>query len=250
MDKDIFSLANKTILILGASSGIGRCVAKICSDFGATVILHGRNRNRLQETLDQLSNSGHMLFDKDINDIDFESKLTDLVQNIQLQGIFFAVGIHKFTPIRTIKIELVNEIIDSNFISAVKIIKFIGKIANENNPLSAIFMSSVASISSEIGINVYSASKAALNTLIKSSAKELIMKSVRLNTISAGFVNTEMFEGILKNFTEEQSKVLLSKHSLGVGTPEDIAYLTLYLLSDASRWITGTNIVVDGGATL
>jgi NAD(P)-dependent dehydrogenase (short-subunit alcohol dehydrogenase family) len=250
MNKDIFSLANKTILILGASSGIGRCVAKICSDFGAKIILHGRNKDRLQETLNQLSGSGHILFDKDINDIDFESKLIDLVQNAQLQGIFFAIGIHKFTPIRTTKIELVNEIIDSNFISAIKIIKFIGKIANKNNSISAIFMSSIASISSEVGINVYSASKAALNTLIKSSAKELILKSVRLNTISAGFVNTEMFEGILRNFTEEQSEVLLSKYSLGVGTPEDIAYLALYLLSDASRWITGTNIVIDGGATL
>jgi NAD(P)-dependent dehydrogenase (short-subunit alcohol dehydrogenase family) len=250
MKNDIFDLNNKTILVLGASSGIGRCVAKTCSDFGARIILHGRNKIRLEETFDTLSRLDHIIFDKDINDVDFELKLMNLIKEIHIAGIFFAVGIHRFTPINTTKSELVEKILESNLNSAIKVIKFISKISRNNESLSAVFMSSIAAISSEVGINIYSASKAALNSLVRSSAKELLNKSIRLNTISAGIVETEMLEGILKNLTEEQSNHLLGNYPLGFGKPEDIAYLALYLLSDASRWVTGTNLIIDGGATL
>jgi NAD(P)-dependent dehydrogenase (short-subunit alcohol dehydrogenase family) len=250
MGKDIFDLTNKTILVLGASSGIGRCTAQVCSEFGATVILHGRDEIKLQETRDQLQFGNHLVFSKNINDDDFESRLKEFIKDIQLSGIFFAIGIHKFTPIRFTKNETVTEILESNLISAFKIIHLISKIAKKDNSISAVFMSSIASVSSEVGISIYSASKAALNSLVKSSAKELAAHSVRMNSISAGFVNTEMFENIRKNLSDEQSNQLISSYPLGIGTPEDIAYLALYLLSDASRWVTGSNFVIDGGATL
>jgi NAD(P)-dependent dehydrogenase (short-subunit alcohol dehydrogenase family) len=250
MDKSVFALTNKTILVLGASSGIGRCVARVCAEFGATVILHGRDEIKLQETRDQLQPSDHLIFSKNINDDDFESQLKELIKDLRLSGVFFGIGIHRFTPIRFTKNETVTELLESNLISAFKIIRFISKIAKKDNHISAVFMSSIASVSSETGISIYSASKAALNSLVKSSAKELATHSVRLNSISAGFVDTEMFQNISKNLSDEQLNQLMSSYPLGIGIPEDIAYLALYLLSDASRWVTGSNFVIDGGATL
>jgi NAD(P)-dependent dehydrogenase (short-subunit alcohol dehydrogenase family) len=250
MDKSVFALTNKTILVLGASSGIGRCVARVCAEFGATVILHGRDEIKLQEARDQLQSGNHLVFSKNINDNDFETQLKERIKDLRLSGIFFGIGIHRFTPVRFTKNETVSELLESNLISAFKIIRFISKIAKKDNPISAVFMSSIASMSSEAGISVYSASKAALNSLVKSSAKELSAHSVRINSISAGFVDTEMFQNIRKNLTDEQSSQLISLYPLGIGTPEDIAYLALYLLGDASRWVTGSNFVIDGGATL
>lgn len=250
MDKSVFALTDKTILVLGASSGIGRCVARVCSEFGATVILHGRDKVKLQETQDQLQLGNHLVFCKNINDDDFESQLREFIKDFRLSGIFFGIGTHKFTPIRFTKNETVTELLESNLISAFKIIRLISKIAKKENPINAVFMSSIASGSSEAGISMYSASKAALNSLVKSSAKELVTHSVRINSISAGFVDTEMFQNIKKNLSDGQLNQLLSSYPLGIGDPKDIAYLALYLLSDASRWVTGSNFVIDGGATL
>jgi NAD(P)-dependent dehydrogenase (short-subunit alcohol dehydrogenase family) len=250
MGKDILDLTDKTILVLGASSGIGRCVAQICSEYGATIILHGRNELNLQETRSQLKFGNHKVFVKDITNDDFEIQLKELVKDVHLNGIFFGIGIHRFTPIRFTKDHTVTELLESNFSSAFKIIRFISKMAKKNKPLSAVFMSSIAPISSEVGISIYSASKAALNSLVKSAAKELLTHSVRINSISAGFVETEMFENIKKNLSDVQLNSLITSHPLGIGKPEDIAYLALYLLSDASRWVTGSNLVIDGGATL
>jgi NAD(P)-dependent dehydrogenase (short-subunit alcohol dehydrogenase family) len=250
MGSAIFDLTNKTILVLGASSGIGRSVAQVCSEFGATVVLHGRDGLKLQETRNQLKSGPHKVFAKDINDDNFELQLKEFTKELHIAGIFFGVGIHKFTPIRFTKDSTVNELFESNFTSAFKIIRFISKIAKKDKPLSAVFMSSIASVSSEPGISIYSASKAALNSLVKSSAKELSILSVRINSISAGFVDTEMFENIKKNLSDDQLTQLTSSYPMGIGKPEDIAYLVLYLLSDASRWVTGSNFIIDGGVTL
>jgi NAD(P)-dependent dehydrogenase (short-subunit alcohol dehydrogenase family) len=241
-----FSLEGKTILITGASSGIGKQTAIQCSEMGANVIITGRNIDRLNQTYTELHGNANKLVVADLTE-DY-SKIVDILQN--LDGIVHAAGIVNTLPFQFITSDVLNSIFQTNFFAPVMLTQQIVKRKLLNKNSSIVFVSSLAGIIASKGNGAYSASKSALNGMAKVMALELATKNIRVNTILPGMVKTEMMNTFLKTITTEQLAEDQKKYPLGYGSPEDVANAAIYLLSAASKWITGTSIILDGGFTL
>lgn len=243
-----FSLEGKTILVTGASSGIGRGIAVECSKMGAKIVITGRNEGRLLETYNLLSGAQNVML---LSDLNCEVGINDLVSNLPfLNGIVHCAGITDNSPFLFATRKKFDEVMNVNFYAPTEITRIVlkSKILTKNS--SIVFISSISGIyTSSIAFSVYSASKGALNGLIKSLALELAQKEIRINSINPGIVETNIFDsGIItsENLENEKQKYPLKRF----GKPSDIAYATIFLLSDASSWITGANLVIDGGFTL
>ena len=243
-----FTLQDKTILVTGASSGIGKATAIECAKMGATVVITGRNEERLKDTYIQLEGKGHLMF---VVDLIVENELNVLVEKLPvLNGIANVAGIVKTLPFPFVnKMELSN-IFELNFFSPVilsqKIIKA-KKIAKE---ASIVFVSSIdGPLIVHAGNSMYAASKAAISAIAKNMAIDLAPKKIRVNSILPGMTDTAMIHQ--ENFSSEQKDADMKLYPLKrYGKPEEIAFGIIYLLSDASSWVTGTNLVIDGGFTL
>ena len=248
MNYNPFSLKGKSIFISGASSGIGKAIAIECSKLGAKVIITGRNKIRLHETFIALEGDGHLHFIADFNDFEMNS---DVFTNLPaLDGVVHCAGINKIVPIQFVKDEDLSSIMKVNFIAPTLITKAFLK----NNKIikngSIVFISSISGVfCSSIGGGMYSATKGAINGIVKSMALELAHKGIRVNTVCPGMVHTEIYkDGIIE---EEQLKEDIKRYPLKrYGHPEEVAYAVIYLLSDASSWVTGSNLLIDGGYTL
>ena len=243
-------LIGKKVLVTGASSGIGKAIAVFFSQQGAQVILSGRNKERLDETLNLLTGDGHIIFSSDISKIDDLKELMDFSFNSfgALDSVVHCAGIQKTLPLQAIKEQQFDDIFNINVKSAQFIAKFLRRKGRYNvNGCSLIYISSVAAFCGEPAISTYCASKAALIGLSKSLAVELAKLNLRVNTISPGVVETNMVDGLKQQLSEEQYNQILLNHPLGLGKPEDIAHAAAYLASDLSRWVTGSNLIVDGG---
>lgn len=245
-----FSLEGKTILVTGASSGIGRGIAIECSKMGATVVITGRNTNRLNETYLSLEGNNHIQIIADLSknaDFDF------LVEQCpQLDGCVNNAGIPKLITVKFIQRESLNEIIGINTIAPILLTSTLVKKKKINKGASVVFISSVSGVSvSEMGGSTYSASKGAINGFVKGAAIDLAVQKIRVNSINPGLIQTNILELATELFSKEQLMEKLKLYPLKrIGQPEDVAYGVIYLLSDASSWVTGTNIVIDGGYTL
>lgn len=242
-----FSLENKTILITGASSGIGRSIAVECSKMGARIIIIGRNSERLSETYNMLLGNEHIQI---VADIDKQEDIDALVTEIPvIDGLVNNAGISHTKPISFLKDEEILNVFQTNLFSQIRLTRTLMKKKKINNSSSIIFMSSMAAINPEVGNSVYGASKAALKTFMLSCAKEFSTKLIRANAIHPGMVRTPLVESL--NFDEETIKKDEQRYPLKrYGKPEDVAYAAIYLLSDASNWVTGTSIMVNGGIHL
>lgn len=242
-----FSLENKTILITGASSGIGRSIAVECSKMGAKTIIIGRNAERLEETYNSLEGDGHIQI---VADIDKQEDIDAILSNVPVvDGLVNNAGISHTKPITFLKDEEVIDVFQTNFFSQVRLTKTLIKRKKLNNGASVVIMSSMAAINPEFGNSIYGASKAALKTFMLSCAKEFSSKLIRANAIHPGMVRTPLVEAL--NFDEETIKKDEQRYPLKrYGKPEDVAYATIYLLSEASNWVTGTSIMVNGGIHL
>lgn len=242
-------LQNKKILITGASSGIGRSVAEYFSIQGAQVVITGRNNSRLNETFQQLTGEGHHQIITDINIPDnIHNLLKSTVQLIgPLDGVVHCAGIQKTLPLQALKEEQFDEIFSTNVKSAQFITKELRRKGNYNEGCSLVYLSSVAGVCGEPAITTYSASKSALIGLTKSAAIELARNKIRVNCIAPGPVETEMTIAFSKKLTEDQLKIIERNHPLGIGKAEDVAYAAAYLVSNLSKWVTGTTLYVDGG---
>lgn len=244
-----FSLHGKRILITGASSGIGRQCAIQCSLMGAKVILIGRNNDRLEETLHLLSGKGHGSLIMDLNDIN-SSFVKDLVSEYGIfDGFIHSAGIEKTLPVKNLKTSDYEEVMKINAFSAFEIIKQLSSKKHLNDGGSIILISSITSLIARGGVCAYSASKGAINSAVRVIAIELSKRKIRVNSISPGTILTSMMRNYLNNLSEEEQKKRIAGFPLGLGNPEDIANGCVFLLSDASRWVTGTNLVIDGGYT-
>jgi NAD(P)-dependent dehydrogenase (short-subunit alcohol dehydrogenase family) len=246
MGKNPFSLDGKTILVTGATSGIGKQTAIQCSEMGANVIITGRNIDRLSQTYTELHGNTHNSVVADITEDC--SKIIDMLQN--LDGIVHAAGIVNTLPFQYLTSDVLNNIFQTNFFAPVILTQQIIKRKLLNKNSSIVFISSLAGIIASKGNGAYSASKSALNGIAKVMALELAPKNIRVNNILPGMVKTEMMNTFLETITSEQLAEDQKKYPLGYGTPEDIANAAIYLLSDASKWITGTSLIMDGGFTL
>ena len=246
----IFSLKNKNILITGASSGIGRQCAITFSQLGANVILIARNKERLKDTFNKLEKGNHLIISQDITEYDkLEQIIKYSVEKVgRISGFVHSAGIEMTLPLRSMRPSYYEKMFSVNVIAGFELTRIISKkkYLGENGA-SFVFISSIMGIVGNPALIGYSASKGALISAIKSMALEFISKNIRVNCISPGHVETEMASKLFKKISEESKKSIIDMHPLGLGKPEDIANACAFLISDASRWITGTNLIVDGG---
>jgi NAD(P)-dependent dehydrogenase (short-subunit alcohol dehydrogenase family) len=243
-----FSLANKTILVTGASSGIGRAVAVECSKMGANVIITARNEERLQETLTQMAGNGNSLI---IADLTNENNRTMLVEQLpKLDGLVHCAGVIKTLLFQFVDAKSLDEVMNVNFIAPTLISAQLVENKKLTKNSSIVFISSISGIVCVTGGNsMYSASKGAINGVMKNMALDLASKNIRVNSVNPGMINTPIFDGGLIDvelLEEDRKRYPLKRY----GKPEEVAYAVIYLLSDAAKWITGTNLLIDGGYTL
>lgn len=251
MQNNPFSLSGKNILITGASSGIGRQCAITANQLDAFVILIGRSQERLEETANLLGNKNYLLLSADITAYDETlDKLEKLLSGIKVDGIVHAAGISTTLPLRNITPEKMQPFFETNVFAAINITKLLTK-AKFANPegMSIVFMSSIMGVVGELGKTIYSLTKGALVAGTKSLALELANKKIRVNCISPGVVESPMSASAVYAQDEAAYDKIKSYHPIGLGKTEDIANASVFLLSDGARWITGTNLIVDGGYT-
>ncbi|MDD2799748.1 MAG: SDR family NAD(P)-dependent oxidoreductase [Bacteroidales bacterium] len=242
-----FALNGKTILVTGASSGIGQCVAIECAKLGAKLVIVGRNRERLNHTSASLAGEGHLSIELDLNV--YESVSNIIPQLPKLDGIVYCAGIQKSNPAKLISRADLDEIFNSNLFSTINLNKEILTCKKLNKSASIVFISSTAAgIVAEFGNGAYSATKGAITSFSKVLALELSFLKTRVNCVSPGMVHTPLLDTI--SVDKEQLIEDEKRYPLGYGMPTDVAYAVIYLLSDAAKWLTGTNIVLDGGLTL
>ena len=245
-----FSLEGKFILVTGASSGIGRGTAIACAQMGAKVVLSGRNETRLQETLASLSGKGHVVLCGDLNSEETRKEIVDKMP--PLNGVVYCAGISQIQTAKFIDQLSLEGIFQTNVFSPLMLNSLLLKKKKIQKNASIIFISSISGVyRSQVGEGGYGATKAALAGFAKSLALELSAQGIRVNTIHPGVVETPLLEVSNGTLGEEELETLRQKYPLKrFGKPQDIAYCAVYLLSDASGWMTGSNILIDGGFTL
>lgn len=247
-----FSLEGKNILVTGASSGIGRQCAIDCSKMGARVALVARNEERLCETLSYMEGDGHRIYTYDFNSL---SGLQELVSYMvsdcgKFDGFIHSAGVEMTKPIKLLSTEDYEKAFKINALSGFELTKLLTGINNFNKKGSVVLISSITAIIARRGVSAYAASKGAMISAARVMALELSNRGIRVNTISPGTILTPLMQNYLSTLNEEECNRRLAGFPLGLGNPEDISNTAIFLLSDASRWITGQNLVVDGGYTI
>ena len=245
-----FLLTDKTILITGASSGIGKATAILASQMGAHVIIHGRDLEKLQHTLSQLKPSNkHQVIQADLSKTD---ELMDFVKKCPaVDGVVHCAGIVKPVPAKFIQPKHIEEMFSINYNAVVLINSYLLQQKKINNEASIVLISTISTQHSYFGGALYISSKGALEAYSRSLGLEVVSKKIRVNTLSPAMVRTEIYENTLKStLNEEHALKYASTYPLGIGEPIDIANSIVFLLSNASKWITGSVIKMDGGLTL
>lgn len=247
--KNVIDLTGKQILITGASSGMGASTAVLCSQLGAKVILVARRTDKLQEVTEKLEGMGHKYYSFDLEKID---AIEDFIKNViaengPIDGFVHSAGISSTRPLKMMKPKYLREVMEINFNSFVEITRCITKKKCYNPGLSIVGISSVSSTLGNQTKTAYCASKAAMDAVVRCIAKELA-PNVRANTVCPGMINTDIYEKFKDNAGDSyDAEVRMYRQYLGLGEPEDVANMIVFLLSDAARLITGSNIGVDGG---
>ena len=248
-----FTLENKIIIVTGASSGIGAQCAIDCSKMGAKVVLMARNTERLQHTLSLMEGEGHLLVPFDLSSSEgLKEVIKDVVCKMgKISGVVNCAGISSVTPLRLITDELFNQFFHTNVLSAINLSREITRAGNYNKETgcSIIFLASIMGLVGDKCKTLYSATKGALISASRSMACELAKNKVRVNVITPGAIETPINANLPHMLNPELRCELEDKHLLGLGECSDISNACIYLLSDAARWITGQNLVVDGGYT-
>ncbi|GAB7564150.1 SDR family oxidoreductase [Methylobacillus methanolivorans] len=238
-----FSLEGKTILVTGASSGLGQHIAVRCAARGARMIITGRNQERLQASYDQLQGEGHIQVLADLTSEEDRHRLVSVIPT--LNGLMHCAGMQKHCPVRQLSEQLMTDMYRINFLAPVMLTQRLLQ-ANAIAPQGSIlFMLSTAAHSGTRGLAPYSAMKSGLIGMIKCLALEQAKRKIRVNGISPSAIATPMWDAHQAQLEEQKAR-----HPLGLGTPDDVANGVIYMLSDASRWVTGTSLVMDGGAVI
>lgn len=242
-----FSLEGKTILVTGSSSGIGQAVAIECSKLGAKVVVTGRNEERLRETFNQLEGEGHSQIIADLNvEDDIEKLVTECPE---INGLVNNAGRGKSKPVNFIKIEDLQDVYQTNLFGIALLTKGLIKKKKLQKDSSIVFTSSISSYMTAPGLAIYASSKAAVLAYMRTCAIELAPKGIRANAILPGMVETKLINS--GTYTDEDKQKDLDLYPLGrYGIPLDIARPVAFLLSDASSWMTGVEMVIDGGRSL
>ena len=243
-----FSLEGKVVLVTGASSGIGRAIAIECSKMGAIVIITARNEARLKETLSMMDGDNHQMIIADLNN---EESIQSLVEELpSLNGVVHNAGMSYRMPCKMVNSKQMSLVMQTNFEGPALLQKYLMKKKKVEKGASIVFIASRAPYAPASGNAIYAASKGALLGYAKCLGLEVASQKIRVNSICPAMIWTDLVakdaEQTGENYIEAQEKYPLKRY----GKPEDVAYLTVYLLSDASQWMTGSQIDITGGGEL
>lgn len=240
----LFDLSGKTVLVTGASSGIGKQTAISISECGGKLVITGRDTERLTQTFNQLKGTAHKMI---LADLSAEEEIEKLASEIPLlNGLVHCAGITSPLPVKFIKKRHIDDMMNVNFNIPVLLTARILTNRKLQDNSSIVFLSTIATKFPYYGGALYSSSKSALSGYSSVLALELAPKGIRSNCLLPGFVKTPMYEATLKTASEEAMKKFELLHPLGIGTPEDVSGPVCFLLSDAARWITGANLPLGG----
>lgn len=245
---------NQLFLVTGASSGIGFGTAKKLNTLGAKVIAVGRSEEKLKNLKNSCKYKENLICEiRDLSEISGLDKwVLELSKKYgRLKGGVLCAGMQQIMPISLSKsIEKSKELFEINYFSSMQIAKgFCDRRVNIGEGSSLVFISSIAAIEGNGGIVSYSASKGAISSAVKSLAKEVSKSRIRVNAVLPGFLQTPMTKSLSNVYTNEYIKRLENEYPLGIGSVEDVVNPIIFLLSSYARWITGENLVVDGGAS-
>jgi NAD(P)-dependent dehydrogenase (short-subunit alcohol dehydrogenase family) len=240
-------LSGKHILITGASSGIGRETSITASQLGAKLSLVARSAERLNETLTSIARDINHAYSFDLRQLDGIENLIKMIvsENGPLDGLVNCAGIALNRPIKMVKPEFLQDVFSINFFPFVELVRAVTKKNMSNDGASFVGISSVAAFKGNKAQGAYAASKAATDAIIKPMAKELSERGIRVNTAAFGMIRTDMYKYFLDAGGDDE--LLKADQYLGVGEVEDAANVICFLLSGASRFITGTSLLADGG---
>ena len=240
-------LTGRRILVTGASSGIGRACAILMSRLGAAVVLVARDEKRMGETLSQMTEGEHSVVSFDLNDFEcYEELFKRIASEQKLYGVVHAAGIGPAMPIQSVSLALMREVMNINYFAFLELTKWFSK-RKYSDGGSIVGISSVAGVVGWQGVSLYGGSKGALDSSVRSLAIELASKKIRVNSVVPSNIRTPMLDDVVSVGGDESARQILAKQPLGLGEPEDVAQAVAFLLSDAARFITGTQLVVDGG---
>jgi len=240
-----FNLTGKKIVVTGASSGLGKQSAIALSHYGAELIVTARDKTRLNETYEQLQGKNHQKYQLDLSD---RPAVTDFVEQLpMINGILYSVGISSIVPTSFIKPEELDEVFESNFKSSVHLNTVILRKKKIEKGGSVLFISTISTWIPYVGGALYVSSKAALEGYARVLGLELAPKKIRVNCLRPAFVKGTMLDDTEKKLSKDIIKQIEAKQPLGLGEPEDVANTVVFFMSDASKWITGTNLILGGG---
>lgn len=243
-----FTLEGKTILITGASSGIGKAVAQECATAGATCIITARNEERLLVTLSSLVGEGHQYMLANLSNSESIETIVDKLP--KLDGVVSCAGIVETKMLKFTEEEDLLRLFNTNAFTSIRLTRTLVQQKKLKKEASIVLISSISGVKcGYLGGSIYGATKGAIEGFAKATALELAPQKIRVNTITPGMVETSLLKD-----SEIDSKLLEAdkqKYPLKrYGNPEEIGYSAVYLLSDATKWITGTSLLIDGGYTL
>lgn len=245
-----FNLAGKRILVTGASSGLGRAIAVSCARMGAEVVITGRDALRLAATLNELqgiSPLSHLAIRADLTEAGERDALVSTL-GAPLQGVVHSAGISRLCPARMVNESHLREVHSTNVEAPLLLTQALLKRNLVAVGGSILFIASIAAHIGVAGVGAYSASKAALIAFSRCLAMEVVKRQIRVNCLSPALVETPLLEATAQMVGSLEAE--RSNYPLGFGKPEDIANAAIFMLSGASRWITGTSLVMDGGLTI
>jgi NAD(P)-dependent dehydrogenase (short-subunit alcohol dehydrogenase family) len=246
----MINLKNQRILITGASSGIGKAIAQKVSHLGAQVILFGRDLDRLSILKSTLNNLPNEMYATDLTKFNDVAEIikSSVLTNGPINGLVHCAGIQKILPFKASTPKVFKEVFEINVFAGFEIARIIVNNNIQSEALTSfVFISSVMGKLGDAGEVIYCASKGALVSGVKALAIELASKNIRCNCILPGIVKTEMSKRLFESIPDNSKEKIIAAHPLGLGTPDDIASITAFLLSSEAKWITGSDFIVDGG---
>lgn len=251
MTANPMSLDKKRILVTGASadSAIGFAICALLADLGASLVLVGRREALLEETRQRLPRcEEHQAAAMDLAELDrIPERLKAISRSGPLNGLVHSASFQGYSPLGRINEEQFNRYFSVNAGAPLMLVKGLRQKGVSTDGASVVFIGSVAGLTGQRGRSLYAASKAALVSLTQSLALEVAERGLRVNCVAPAVVQGPRAEQQLQLLAAPQREALLSSHPLGLGDPKDVANATAFLLSDASRWITGVTLPVDGG---
>jgi NAD(P)-dependent dehydrogenase (short-subunit alcohol dehydrogenase family) len=244
-------MTGRRVIVTGAGSGIGKATAVLLSQLGASTVLVGRSLEKLQDTQAMIGTERSEVERFDFTQVD---EIVDWLKSLsarlgRIDGLVHSAGIQSFNPLRSISVKALERLLRVNTTSAAMLVKGMQLQDVGADSGSIVLISSTAAIKATPANGLYGMSKAALLSMVKTFAMELVSRRIRLNAVVPALVETEMVDGVRNTMTAEAFQALIDKHPMGIGEPLDVANAIAFLLSDASRWITGVALPVDGGVS-